>query len=138
MTKSILIRGVPKSGKTTLAEKLHKRLGGNIIKEADVRSASQISGKTVNDYKSVSEIIKLIQNYHSTDSDKILIIDDTSPVNDYSDCNEILMNTITGDSSDASVQTFFISSDPRSEQDLKIDNFNYDSDSIVTFINDLP
>ena len=59
MTKSILIRGVPKSGKTRLAEKLHQRLGGNIIKEADVRSASQINGKTANDYKVVSEIIKI-------------------------------------------------------------------------------
>lgn len=137
MTKSILIRGVPKSGKTRLAEKLHQRLGGNIIKEADVRSASQINGKTANDYKVVSEIIKIIQNYHNTDSDKVLIIDDTSPINNLADCSEILMNTITGDSSDASVQSFFISSSPRSGQDLKIDNFNYDSDSIVTFINNL-
>ena len=138
MTKSILIRGVPKSGKTTLAEKLHQRLGGNIIKEADVRNASQISGKTANDYKSVSEIIKIIQNYHNTDSDKILIIDDTSPINDCTDYNEILMNTITGDSSDTSVQAFFVSSSPRSGQDLQIDDFNYDSDSIVSFINNLP
>ena len=48
------------------------------------------------------------------------------------------MNTITGDSSDASVQAFFVSSNPRSGQDLQIDNFNYDSDSIVSFINNLP
>ncbi len=142
MTKIILIHGVPSSGKTTLANKLNKRLPSNIVSEESVRSITGITGKTLNDYKKISEITNIIAQCHITDSNDYLIIDEVAITNsersNYNNDIEIFMNTITGDSSDASVQSLFETPDTRANQDLKIDNFNYDSDSIVTFISNLP
>jgi len=142
MTKVILICGIPSSGKTTLANKLNKRLPSKMISEESVRNITGITGKTLNDYKKISEITNIIAQCHITDSDDYLIIDEVAITNlernNYNDDAEIFMNTITGDSSDASVQSLFQTPDTRADQDLKIDNFNYDSDSIVTFINNLP
>jgi len=142
MTKIILIHGVPSSGKTTLTNKLKKRLPSNVVSEESVRNITGITGKTANDYKKISEITNYISQCHITDSDDYLIIDEVGLTNsirsDYDNDAEIFMNTITGDSSDASVQSLFETPDTRANQDLKIDNFNYDSDSIVTFIKNLP
>jgi len=142
VTKIILIHGVPSSGKTTLANKLNKRLPSNIVSEESVRSITGITGKTLNDYKKISEITNIIAQCHITDSNDYLIIDEVAITNsersNYNNDIEIFMNTITGDSSDASVQSLFETPDTRANQDLKIDNFNYDSDSIVTFISNLP
>ena len=142
MTRVILIHGVPSSGKTTLAEKIIKRLPSNVVSEASVRNITGISGKTANDYKKISEISRLISECHITDSDDYLIIDEvglTSKIrSNYEAMGEIFMNTITGDSSDASVQSLFeTTTNMREGQDLKIDNFNYDSDSIINFIKNL-
>tara|TARA_Y100000114_G_scaffold59149_1_gene54120 strand:- start:1019 stop:1447 length:429 start_codon:yes stop_codon:yes gene_type:complete len=141
MTRVILIHGVPSSGKTTLAEKIIKRLPSNIVSEASVRNITGISGKTANDYKKISEITNSISQCYITDSDDYLVIDEVGLTDkirsNYEAIGEIFMNTITGDSSDASVQSLYESPNIRDGQDLKIDNFNYDSDSIINFIKNL-
>lgn len=141
MTKVILIHGVPSSGKTTLSEKIIKRLPSNVVSEASVRNITGISGKTANDYKKISEISRLIAECYVTDSDDYLIIDEVGLTDkirsNYDAHGEIFMNTITGDSSDASVQSLFETTNIRDGQDFKIDNFNYDSDSIINFIKNI-
>ena len=141
MTRVILIHGVPSSGKTTLAEKIIKRLPSNIVSEASVRSITGVNGKTANDYKKISEITNSISQCYITDSDDYLVIDEVGLTDkirsNYEAIGEIFMNTITGDSSDASVQSLYESPNIRDGQDLKINNFNYDSDSIINFIKNL-
>ena len=141
MTKVILIHGVPSSGKTTLSEKIIKRLPSNVVSEASVRNITGISGKTANDYKKISEISRLIAECYVTDSDDYLIIDEVGLTDkirsNYEAHGEIFMNTIIGDSSDASVQSLFETTNIRDGQDFKIDNFNYDSDSIINFIKNI-
>lgn len=139
MTRVISIHGLPSSGKTTLANKLSTRLSASIISESSIRNLTANQGKTEEDYNKISKILLATSQTYVTDSDNYIIIDEVGLKYDtrskYNPDIEIWMNTITGDSSDTSVQALFEDlNELRPLQDLEISSFNYDSDSIVNFI----
>jgi tRNA uridine 5-carbamoylmethylation protein Kti12 len=142
MTRIIAIHGLPNSGKTTLANKLSARLSAPIISESSIRTLTANNGKTEEDYNKINKILKATVDTYRTDSDNWVIVDEVGISRNnrgqYTAEVEIFMNTITGDSSDASVQTIFEVPDIelRVLQDLEINSFDYDSDTIVNFITD--